>query len=141
MMTSQAYMPKSKSDIHITPERVYQIIRKRWGYKKDEMFDPCPVNPDFDGLSIPWQKINFVNPPYTLLKEFVKKADDETKLNHESVLLLPVKSDQQWFHDSVVPRLHDVEFIIKRLRFVGNKFHATQPHFLVKFNTTILKTY
>ena len=83
--SSNAYMPQIKSDVHITPDRVWDIIENTWGYHKDEFFDPCPVNPQWNGLSIDWEKLNYVNPPYsrqqgerkTLLSQFVDKALEE----------------------------------------------------------------
>ena len=118
--TSNGYMPPIKSDVHITPDRVWDIIEDTWSYHKDEFFDPCPVNPQWNGLSIDWEKLNYVNPPYsrqqgerkTLLSQFADK-------------------DQDWFH-----RIKDFEivWINKRLKFKNNVNHATQPHFLVKIN-------
>jgi len=128
---TMSYMPKSKSDVHITPDRVYDIIKDVWGYTKDEMFDPCPVDWKEDGLKIEWHKLNFVNPPYSLLKEFVAKAIHESTLAHYTIMLLPSKTEQQWFHDIVVERRFDPLWIRRRLKFKNNKHHATQPHFLV----------
>tara|TARA_B110000444_G_C18318797_1_gene357464 strand:- start:93 stop:539 length:447 start_codon:yes stop_codon:yes gene_type:complete len=137
---SNGYMPPIKSDVHLTPDRVWDIIEDAWGYHKDEFFDPCPVNPQWNGLSIDWEKLNYVNPPYsrqqgerkTLLSQFVDKALKETLLNNSiTVMLLPSKTDQDWFH-----RIKDFEivWINKRLKFKNNVNHATQPHFLVKIN-------
>ena len=100
---SNAYMPQIKSDVHLTPDRVWDIIEDAWGYHKDEFFDPCPVNPQWNGLSIDWEKLNYVNPPYsrqqgerkTLLSQFVDKALEE---NGTTIMLLPSKTDQDWFH-------------------------------------------
>ena len=134
--SSNGYMPPIKSDVHLTPDRVWDIIEDTWGYHKDEFFDPCPVNPQWNGLSIDWEKLNYVNPPYsrqqgerkTLLTQFVDKALEE---NGTTIMLLPSKTDQDWFH-----RIKDFEivWINKRLKFKNNVNHATQPHFLVKIN-------
>ncbi len=125
-----SYMPQSKSDVHITPDRVYDLIKEKWGYSKEDMFDPCPVNPQWDGLKIDWKEINFVNPPYTLLKEFVNKALLEFDKFHSTIMLLPCKTDQEWFHK--LSYFHqDILWIRKRLKFKNNKWSATQPHFLV----------
>ena len=135
-----SYMPPIKSDVHITPDRVWDIIKDNWGYEKEQFFDPCPVNPQWNGLDIDWRELNYVNPPYsrergdkkTLLTLFVEKTLKETVLNNSiTVMLLPSKTDQEWFH-----RIKDFEiiWIRGRLKFVGNEWSATQPHFLVKIN-------
>jgi hypothetical protein len=125
------YMPKSKSDVHITPDRVWNIIWEKWGYTQDMFFDPCPVNPEFDGLSIPWKMLNYVNPPYTILKDFVSKAINESKESKETIMLLPAKTDQKWFHDLLELKC-EIVWIRRRLKFKNNKYGATQPHFLVR---------
>ena len=126
---SHSYMPQSKSDIHITPDRVWEMIEEKWGYKKDEFFDPCPVN-GTEGLEIEWKRLNYVNPPYPQLSEFVFKAIEEMTLAHYSIMLLPSKTDQDWFH-ALIERNLDILWIRKRLKFKNNKWSATQPHFLV----------
>lgn len=128
-----SYMPKSKSDIHITPDRVWDIIYDEWLISKSAFFDPCPVNPKFNGLEISWKKLNYVNPPYTLLREFVNKAIAETKNEKTTILLLPSKTDQEWFHN-LKPWYWGIVWIRGRLKFKNNKWSATQPHFLVSVN-------
>jgi hypothetical protein len=124
-------MPPSKSDTHLTPDRVYDLIQQYWGYKKEEMFDPCPVDFKKDGLKIHWKKRNYVNPPYTILKEFVSKAILETELGNETIMLLPSKTDQDWFHHLIFND-YEIHWIKGRLKFKNNKWSATQPHFLVR---------
>jgi len=126
-MTS--YMPPAKSDVHITPDRVYDIIKEKWGYDRQYLFDPCPVDAPFDGLDIAWQRVNFVNPPYSRLTAFVYKAMMEATDGYESIMLLPSKTDQEWFHE-IIKEGYEIEWIKGRLRFKGEKWGATQPHFL-----------
>ena len=135
-----SYMPPIKSDVHITPDRVWDIIKEKWGYDKEQFFDPCPVNPQWNGLDIDWRDLNYVNPPYsrergdkkTLLTLFVEKTLKETVLNNSiTVMLLPSKTDQEWFHKI---KNFEIIWIRGRLKFVGNEWSATQPHFLVKIN-------
>ena len=133
---TDAYMPPIKSDVHITPDRVWDMIKENWGWNKEQFFDPCPVNPQWNGLDIDWKEMNFVNPPYsrqigerkTLLAQFVDKALEETGT---TIMLLPSKTDQEWFHKI---KDFDMIWIRGRLKFIGNEWSATQPHFLVKIN-------
>ena len=127
---STSYMPASKSDTYITPDRIWEMIEGKWGYKKDEFFDPCPVSCIWDALQINWEKLNFVNPPYSLLSKFVYKAIDEMTLAHYSIMLLPSKTDQPWFHNLLI-RKYQIEWIRGRLKFEGEKHDSPQSHFLV----------
>lgn len=128
----KGYMPKSKSQVHITPQRVYDIIEEKWGWKK--MFDPCPVNPTFNGLKIRWKKRNYVNPPYNVedMVPFIEKAVTETARGNESIMLLPCKTDQDWFHDIILAENFEIVWIRKRLHFTNNKWSSPAPNFLVK---------
>ena len=128
---NQSYMPKSKSDVHITPDRVWDMIYQRWNYSQGRFFDPCPLNEDFDGLEIEWEELNYVNPPYTLLKEFVHKAFIENNKGKEVILLLPSKTDQNWFHVLLMYK-PQILWIEKRLKFKNNKWYSMQPHFLAR---------
>jgi hypothetical protein len=128
------HIPHAKSDSHESPDRVYSLIHETWGHARYDMFDPCPLddNPKFDGLAIPWHKINYVNPPYSALSEFVDKAIREAKeYGNESIMLLPAKTDQYWFH-RLIDSKYEIKWIRKRLKFKNNKNHSTQTHFLVR---------
>jgi len=134
-----SYMPPIKSDVHITPDKIWHLIKDKWGYDKEDFFDPCPVNPKHNGLEIKWKKLNFVNPPYSREKGekksqltlFVEKALEE---KGTTIMLLPSKTDQDWFHQ--IKHL-DILWISRRLRFKNNIHSATQPHFLVKITGAI----
>jgi len=121
-------MPVAKSDNYKTPRRVFEEAKQVFNVDLENCFDPCPFNYEFDALVIDWQSFNFVNPPYTLLKEFIHKALDETLKNHWSIMLLPAKTDQKWFHGIKNFKIH---WFQGRLKFEGEKDSATQPHFLV----------
>jgi hypothetical protein len=133
---NMSYMPPIKSDVHLTPDIVWDIIKEGWGYEQNQFFDPCPVNPKWNGLEIKWKELNYVNPPYSkqsgdkksLLTLFVEKALEESGT---TIMLLPSKTDQEWFHK--IKHL-PIIWIRGRLKFKNNKFSATQPHFLVKIN-------
>ena len=95
-----------------------------WFYKKlDQVyhfdFDPCPYQSDFDGLSISWGGVNFVNPPYSrkLKEKFIMKALEESRKGKTCVLLLPVSTSTTIFHDVILPNAKKIEFVRGRLKF------------------------
>ena len=123
-------MPKSKSDNWITPGVVFDIIEKYFRAPYCKLFDPCPLNSTFNGLTINWRDFSFVNPPYTLLSEFVDKAIQEHNKGKIIIMLLPSKTDQAWFH-KLIECKHSILWFKGRLKFANAKYHATQPHFLI----------
>lgn len=56
---TKGLMSSRRSDWR-TPKQFYEGLNKVFQFD----FDPCPADPDFDGLSIDWKRSNFVNPPY-----------------------------------------------------------------------------
>lgn len=103
-----------------TPPEFYDKLDKEFNFD----FDPCPLNHDtgkWDGLKIEWGKSNFINPPYSrkLKDSFVKKAVEESKKGKLCVLLLPVSTSTQLFHDYILPNADDIRFLRGRLHFIG----------------------
>lgn len=115
----------SKSDQWATPEELYR------GFMINGFFDPCPLNPEpvNDGLSIEWKEKNFVNPPYSCVGRWVRKACYESK-NKYVVLLVPSRTDAQWFKE-MLECAHHIWFVIGRLRFGGSPNPAPFPSCLV----------
>ena len=81
----------------ITPPELY----KKWEDEFNFDFDPCPLNPQENGLHIQWGKSNYVNPPFMskdMLFEkggptaFVRKAIEEQKKGNSSFLVLSTPS-------------------------------------------------
>lgn len=104
-----------------TPPHFLEEIKKEFG----DFFDPCPwhhnIN-DWNGLSIKWSEINFVNPPYSqkLKEAFVIRAiDHRISFNYKSILLLPVSTSTILFHKYINRYKQKIRFIKGRLRFIG----------------------
>ncbi len=76
--------------------------------------------PITDGLLTPWagERV-FVNPPFGKeIEHWVRKAAREAKRGCPlSVLLVPVRSDTAYWHDSVTPSGAEIRFIRGRLKF------------------------
>jgi hypothetical protein len=83
-------------------------------------FDPCPIDPDEDGLEIDWESPAFVNPPYSEPGEWVEKAIRESRKGTDVVMLLKCDPSTQWY------RLLEEEgarfsFINSRLEFKNSE--------------------
>lgn len=98
------------SDNWATPKVMYEF------YTRNDYFDPCPLNSNFDGLNINWQQKNFVNPPYSKIKQFVDKSIEEHKKGKEVILLIPARTDTKYFR-KLVDYGCDIVFITGRLHF------------------------
>jgi len=72
-----------------TPKEFYDKLNKEFSFD----FDPCPLFSEFDGLSIDWGKSNFVNPPYSKLREFVYKAIERCNPNLQILTELSYSSN------------------------------------------------
>ncbi len=107
---------KTVNDFLKTPTYLYNQLNNIFHFD----FDPCPVNPTFDGLSTPWGQRNYANPPYSQKELWIQKAIDELAIGHETVMLLPVDTSTSWFLDLCLPWSHPV-WIRGRVKYDKDK--------------------
>ena len=119
---------RSKKQDWETPDSLMEFLEKRHG----KMFDPCPINPDFDGLKILWQEICYVNPPYNEAIKWMKKGVMEWKRGCRIIFLLPARTDTKLFHDYVMKYANNIWLIKGRLTFKGAKASAPFPSMVVE---------
>mgnify|MGYP005822016031 FL=1 len=103
-----------------TPDYIYNPLHDEFNFN----FDPCPLQHDLDkwnGLTIPWETRNFINPPYSrkLKEAFVLKAIEESKKGKLCVCLLPVSTSTKLFHKHILPNKKEIRFVYKRIKFIG----------------------
>jgi len=81
----------------LTPPDLYTRLNAEFSFD----FDPCPFPKpdDFDGLTAPWGRSNYVNPPFgSIIHEgrkkgmtaWVRKAIAEQQQGKQSVLVYPI---------------------------------------------------
>ena len=113
-----------KTDDWKTPIYIYNQV------KELGLFDPCPFQSSFDGLDIEWGRTNFVNPPYSKLKEWVEKAIEQHKKGRKVIMLIPARTDTKAF-ERIFKYGSEITFITGRLRF-NESNPAPFPSMLVK---------
>lgn len=111
-----ALFQSKKSDNWQTPPALYAELNKEFQFD----YDPCPLRPEKDGLTTQWGKRCFVNPPYSQVKEFLKKAWKEIELGNTeiAVFLTFSNTDTGWFHEYIYHKA-EIRFIKGRLKFLN----------------------
>ncbi len=125
-----------QSDDWATPSWLYNALDAEFQFD----FDPCPLNPRFDGLKVPWPGNIFVNPPYSKVKEFLAKAHEELRSGRARtvVFLVFANTDTDWFHRYVYHQA-EIRFLKGRIKFVapGKNNSAMRPSMLAIFKSRI----
>jgi len=94
-----------------------EILPRFKGY---DYIVPCPLNAEFNGLEISWEKRAFVNPPYNRKDKeaFIRKAFEESKKGCYVIMLLPVSTSTKIFHEIIYPNA-EIIFLKGRVKFIG----------------------
>jgi hypothetical protein len=121
----------SATDEWNTPKSFYQALDAEFNFD----FDPCPERSKFDGLSIEWKNCNFINPPYSNISNWIKKAYEESLKGKVCVMLIPSRTDTRYWHNYIM-KAKEIRFIKGRLRFGDAKENAPFPSCIVIFNQT-----
>ncbi len=83
-------------------------------------FDPCPANPEFDGLLINWRTPAFVNPPYSSPNLWVDKAIQEQNKGVDVVMLVRCDPSTKWYKKLIEAGSH-IAYFNERLKFSESK--------------------
>lgn len=119
---------RSATDEWATPDDVYRTLDNEFLF----VDDPCPIGGVWDGLYRAWQTPAFCNPPYSEIKDWVKKAFEESKRGITVVMLIPSRTDTRWWHDYVM-NAAEIRFIKGRLKFGDAKNSAPFPSCIIVF--------
>lgn len=122
-------MFSSQRDNWKTPEAFYKALDAEFRFD----YDPCPTKPTTDGLLTSWGGCNFVNPPYSEIKDWIKKGYEEAQQGKTVVFLIPSRTDTKWWHEYIM-KAKEIRFIKGRLKFDGHKNSAPFPSCIVIFD-------
>ena len=107
-----------KNDNIGTPPELYKDLDDLYHFD----FDPCPLEkPEWDGLEVEWGKSNFVNPPFSDIASWLKKAVEELKKGKSTGFLIPVRSHTKYWFKYVYPYAKKIQFLERGLKFEGYK--------------------
>lgn len=111
-----------------TPEWLWRAMESVYG-KFD--FDPCPHNPKFDGLAVPWKRLNYCNPPYADIRPWLAKAIEEASRGKGTVFLIPFRPTAGYFQNLILPHARDMRILGENVAFRG--YDQKMPVRLVVF--------
>lgn len=114
-----------------TPQLILDDVCKK--YKVNPILDVCctaqnkkckigitKLSDTNNGLTIPWNMDFFMNPPYSEIDLWMKKAYyDHLNYNVNGIILTYNKTDTKWWHSYVEDRA-EIHFIKGRLKFEIN---------------------
>lgn len=140
-MSDLGVMYSSKTDQWATPQGFFDELDAEFGFDLDPCADEenhkCKryFTKEQDGLLQDWggSKV-FCNPPYGReIGKWVKKCYEEGhKENTLVVMLIPARTDTQYFHDYILHRA-EVRFVRGRLKFGEAAAGAPFPSMVVVF--------
>jgi len=130
--TTQKIMFSSKNDEWETPSTFYNKLNNAYHFT----LDPCATHENHtcvkyytveeDGLSQSWKNETvFINPPYSNIGAWIKKAAEEYTTNGATaIMLMPARTDTKYWHDYIMKHASTIYFIKGRLTF-GNAGRKT----------------
>lgn len=139
------YMPPAKTDDWATPQALFDELNAQFGFVLDAAASSknykCanwfgldhPQIECRNGLKADWGQYGgaiYLNPPYGKgLNAWVHKAYLESQ-NQIVVMLLPARTDTQWFHAWVYPHC-EIRFIKGRVKYGAGTAPAPFPSMIV----------
>src|SRR4051812_41673721 len=137
---NESALTSSLSDEWTTPQDLYDLLNKEFNFT----LDPCATKENAkcakfftiedDGLKQSWEnETSFVNPPYSEIKAWTKKAFEEgKKYGTKVVMLIPARTDTKYWHE-YVQYANEIRFLKGRLKFGDSKNSAPFPSAVVVF--------
>lgn len=129
----------SETNEWATPQDFFDKLNRQFNFT----LDPCATKENAkcakfftqedDGLAQDWSGERvFCNPPYGRgLKDWVRKAHEESKKGAMVVMLIPARTDTSYWHDYIVGGGADIRYLRGRLKFGGSANSAPFPSALI----------
>lgn len=126
-----------------TPQPLFDQLHKEFKFYLDAAASQenrkclCYIPVISDSLPVAWHGIAgaraiWLNPPYSKIGPFLKKAYEESQHGCTVVCLIPSRTDTKYWHDYVM-KAAEIRFIKGRLKFGRSKNSAPFPSCVVVF--------
>jgi len=140
-------MFSKKSDEWSTPQHIFDELDKEFQFDIDvaatKENSKCAfyITKETNALEYSWSLAGqtnnttcWLNPPYSMCKEFIKKAYEESLEGNTIVALIPSRTDTKWFHEYIYNKPNvEIRFIKGRLKFGDSINSAPFPSMIVIF--------
>lgn len=130
-----AALLSSKKMDWCTPKEFFDKLNEEFDFildaaatEKTKKCDLC-YTPETDGLSQTWNVGGavFCNPPYGReIGKWVQKAFEEARGGATIVLLIPSRTDTNYFHDYIYGKA-EIRFVRGRLKFTDDDGNTSDP--------------
>lgn len=116
-----------KNDVVMTPDELYQILNDEFKFD----FDPAPLWENgvqkWDGLEVEWGQSNYINPPYSNIGKWFKKAVEEMRKGKTSVFLVPMRMTPKYWREWAYPYASELRVLADRIMFKGYEDKGKAP--------------
>ena len=137
---------KSKSEEYETPNEIFKPLQKEFNLRLDVCANDdnakCQIyiTKEMDALSSDWNYNFWMNPPFGRdLKKWVQKAYEESKKNKvNGVLILPVRSNTNWWHKYIIETKAEVRFLKGETKFVGHERGLWLPFAIIIYKNSLI---
>lgn len=133
-----ALLQQPETDVWATPQWLFDALNKEFGFTLDPCSDgtnaKCPkfYTPRENGLLRDWgTETVFMNPPYSEVDEWMRKAYGAAQEGATVVCLVPARTDTRWWHEYVMKG--EVRLIRGRLKFGNAENSAPFPSAIAVF--------
>lgn len=133
-----ALLGPGETDVWGTPQWLFDALHKEFGFTLDPCSDgsnaKCPkfYTPRENGLLRDWgTETVFMNPPYSEVDEWMRKAYGAAQEGATVVCLVPARTDTRWWHEYVMKG--EVRLIRGRLKFGNAENSAPFPSAIAVF--------
>ena len=116
-----------------TPDHVFRNLNKVFKFNIDVCAEKWNAkchkfySKEDNALEQDWFGSCWMNPPYNQLYKWMKKAYESARLGCTVVCLVPVRSDQDWWHEFALKG--DIIFIRGRVNFIHKDGRTGRPRF------------